>query len=61
MKTYQVEIRYIAFANYTIEATSKADAEAQAWAEIDADPDHAMSYGEWELMSIEKEVTPCTT
>jgi hypothetical protein len=61
MKTYQVEIRYIAFANYTIEAKSKADAEAQAWAEVDADPDHAMSYGEWELMSIEKEVTPCTT
>jgi hypothetical protein len=58
MKIYTVEIRYTAFANYTIEATSKADAEAQAWAEIDADPDHAMSYGEWELMSIEQEATP---
>jgi hypothetical protein len=57
MKTYQVEIRYTAFANYTIEAASKADAQAQAWAEVNADPDHAMSYGEWELMSIENEVT----
>lgn len=61
MKTYQVEIRYTAFANYTLEATSKADAEAQAWAEILADSDHASSYGEWELMSIEQEVTSCTT
>jgi hypothetical protein len=57
MKTYQVEIRYIAFANYTIEAKNEADAEAQAWADVNADPEHASSYGEWELMSIEKEVT----
>lgn len=54
MKTYTVEIRYTAFANYTIEAKNKKDAEAQAWAEVIADSDHATSYGDWELMSIEE-------
>ena len=58
MKTYAVEIKYTAFANYIIEAKSKEDAEEQAWAEVNADSDHAISYGDWELMSISEEVTP---
>ena len=55
MKTYAVEIKYTAFANYTIEAKNEEDAEAQAWAEVNADLDHAISYGDWELMSIESQ------
>ena len=54
MKTYAVEIRYTAFANYIIEAKDEEDAEDQAWAEVNADLDHASSYGDWELMSIEE-------
>jgi len=54
MKTYQVEIRYTAYANYTIEADSPEDAEVQAWAEVNADPDHAMSHGEWECLDVEE-------
>jgi len=54
MKTYAVEIKYTAFANYTIEAKNEEDAEAQAWGEVNADQDHAISYGNWELMSIEE-------
>jgi hypothetical protein len=55
MKTYAVEIRYTAFAHYTIEAKDEEDAEAQAWAEVNSDSDQAISYGNWELMSIEEE------
>ena len=55
MKTYAVEIRYTAFSNYIIEAKDEKDAEDQAWAEVDADPDYASNYGDWELMSIESQ------
>jgi len=54
MKTYQVEIRYTAYANYTLEANSAADAEKQAWAQVHADPDHAHEYGEWECLDVEE-------
>ena len=54
MKTYQVEIRYTAYANYTIEAESPEDAEVQAWADVNSDPDHVMSLGEWECLEVDE-------
>ena len=57
MKTYKIALKYIAYAHYEIEADSPEDAEAQAWVEVHADPDHAISYGEWTTDSIEEEQT----
>ena len=57
MKTYQVALKYVAYAHYTIEANSPEDAEAQAWARVDADNGEATSYGEWTTDSIEEEQT----
>lgn len=54
MKTYQVALKYVAYAHYTIEADSLEEAEAQAWDEVRADSDHATSYGEWTADSIEE-------
>ena len=52
MKTYEIEIRYTAYANYVIEADSPEEAERQAWADVNSDPDHAMSLGEWECFRL---------
>jgi hypothetical protein len=57
MKTYQVTLKYIAYAHYTIEAKSLEDAEAQAYDEVRADSDHATSYGEWTTDSKHEEET----
>jgi hypothetical protein len=54
MKTYEIEIRYTAYANYVIEADSPEEAERQAWADVNLDPDHAMSLGEWECLEVEE-------
>ena len=51
MKTYSIAIKYVAYANYTIDANSPEEAEAEAWDDVNSDPDHAISYGEWELES----------
>jgi hypothetical protein len=53
-KTYSIAIKYVAYSNYTIDADSPEEAEAQAWADVNSDPDHAISYGNWELESIEE-------
>lgn len=52
MKTYQVTLKYVAYAHYEIDANSAEEAEAQAWTQ-----DHEEQYGEWTTDSIE-EVTP---
>jgi hypothetical protein len=52
MKTYQITLAYTAYAHYTIEAESEEAAEAQAWAQIDADNGEATSYGEWETSDV---------
>ena len=57
MKTYEIEIRYTAYSNQTIEAASAKEAEALAWAAIEANPDLAHQYGEWECLDVE-EVKP---
>jgi hypothetical protein len=58
MKTYEIEIRYTAYANYVIEADSPEEAERQAWADVNSDPDHAMSLGEWECLEVEEVTNP---
>jgi len=60
MKTFEVEIRYTAYANYTVEAVDMADAQKQVWAQIDANPERVHEYGEWECLDVE-EVKPCKT
>jgi hypothetical protein len=54
MNTYYVTIKYTVETTYTIDAEHEEDAEMQAWIELERDPDHAMSYGDWSLASIEK-------
>ena len=55
MKTYTVTVRYTVETTYTVEAKNEEGAEAEAWDEVNRDPDHALSYGEWELVSVEPE------
>ena len=57
MKTYQVTLVYTSYAHYQIEADSEEEAEAQAWARVDADNGEATSYGEWEVIDTEEEQT----
>lgn len=54
MKTFCISLKYVAYANYEIEAANQEDAEAQAWDEVRADSDHATSYGEWTTESVEE-------
>ena len=54
MKTFEVEIRYTAYANYTVEAVDMADAQKQVWAQIDANPERVHEYGEWECLDVEE-------
>tara|TARA_R110002126_G_scaffold232541_1_gene376903 strand:- start:29 stop:187 length:159 start_codon:yes stop_codon:yes gene_type:complete len=49
MKTYQISLKYVAYAHYTIEADSLEEAEAQAGAQA-----HEEHYGEWSTDSIEE-------
>jgi hypothetical protein len=49
MKTYQISLKYVAYAHYTIEADSFEEAEAQAGAQA-----HEEHYGEWSTDSIEE-------
>ena len=49
MKAYQVTLKYVAYAHYTIEANSAEEAEAQAGAQA-----HEEHYGEWSTDSIEE-------
>ena len=39
------------------EAEHEEAAEEAAWQEVNSDPDHAMSYGDWELVHIQEEKT----
>ena len=55
MNTYHVTIKYTVETTYTIDAEHEEAAEMEAWKEVQLDPDHAMDYGDWELLSIEKE------
>ena len=55
MKNYTVTVRYTVETTYSIEAEHEEGAEADAWREVQNDPDHALSYGNWELVSIEQE------
>lgn len=57
VKTYQVEIRYTVYHNFTIEADNEEQAEVKAWALIEADTEAASGYGEWECLDVE-EVKP---
>ena len=52
-KTYAITIKYVAYANYTIDAHTPEEAEAEAWADVNSDPD-VLGYGSWELESIEE-------
>jgi hypothetical protein len=51
MKTYNVELRHLAYVNLTIEADSPEQAEALAWAQVESgevgDPD-----GDWTLSDM---------
>lgn len=49
MKAYQVTLKYVAYAHYTIDANSAEEAEAQAGAQA-----HEEHYGEWSTDSIEE-------
>lgn len=49
MKAYQVTLKYVAYAHYTIEANSAEEAEAQAGAQA-----YEEHYGEWSTDSIEE-------
>ena len=55
MKTYTVTVRYTVETTYTVEAENEEGAESEAWSEVHKDPDHALSYGEWELVSVTPE------
>jgi len=57
MRTFTVTVKYTVATTYTIEAEHEEAAEAEAWREVNADPDHAMSYGNWELLNIQEETT----
>jgi hypothetical protein len=57
MKTFTVTVKYTVATTYTIEAEHEEAAEAEAWREVNSDPDHAMSYGNWELLNIQEETT----
>jgi hypothetical protein len=52
MKTYQVTLKYTAYAHIEVVAESPEQAETMAWATIDGAPDEYCGYGEWELDSI---------
>jgi hypothetical protein len=49
MKTYQVTLKYVAYAHYEIDANSPEEAEAQAGAQA-----YEEHYGEWSTDSIEE-------
>jgi hypothetical protein len=55
MKTYQVTLKYTAYAHIEVEAESPEQAELMAWATIDGAPDEYCGYGEWERESIEEQ------
>ena len=55
MKTYQVTLVYTAYSIRRIDANSEEDAEAQAWAQIEADNGEATRYGEWDIIEIEED------
>jgi hypothetical protein len=57
MRTFTVTVKYTVETTYTIEAEHEEAAESEAWGEVSADPDHAMSYGNWELLNIQEEQT----
>ena len=54
MKTYQITLKYVAYAHYEIEANSPEEAEEQAWDEVRFGSERATSYGEWTADSIEE-------
>lgn len=54
MQTYTVTLRYVVETTYTVEATDQDHAETLAWQEVQNDPDHAVSYGAWDVVSIEE-------
>ena len=55
MNTYHVTIKYTVETNYTIHAENEEAAEMRAWEKVQLNPDQAIDYGDWELLSIEKE------
>lgn len=57
MKSYQVELRYIAYTTINIEADTKEEAAAIAWEELATDGSYRSDYGDWSLESIEEEQT----
>jgi len=50
-----VTLVYTAYSIRRIDANSEEDAEAQAWAQIEADNGEATRYGEWDLVEIEED------
>jgi hypothetical protein len=55
MKTYQVELKYVSYTIFTVEANSEEEAELNAWKELETDAEHRSDYGDWSLESIEAE------
>jgi hypothetical protein len=54
MKTYHVTLVYTAYSIRRIDANNEEEAEAQAWAQIEADNGEATRYGEWDIVEIEE-------
>ena len=51
MKTYNVELRHLAYVNLTIEADSPEQAEAQAWAQVE-NGEVGDGDGDWTLSDV---------
>lgn len=53
MKTYTVSLKYEAWANMTIEATSEEEAKQKAWQALES-TEMDTSYGEWTDADVEE-------
>jgi hypothetical protein len=53
MKTYEVELQRTSYVTLTVEAVSKDEAEALAWAQIERDVVN-INDAQWNLSSIEE-------
>lgn len=53
MKTYEVELKRTSYITLTVEASSKDDAEAQAWQRVEQDNVN-INDAQWDVSSIEE-------
>ena len=52
---YIVELKRVSYENMRIEASSREEAEALAWKELESDGSYGMKYAEWECSGVFEE------